>query len=59
MCCKNFENWINKNFMCKNIFNRDFSIVKKHEREVTIFPETFRSLNIICKMLAINIKTSS
>ena len=39
----------------KKYFNRDFSIVK---REITIFPENFRSLNILSKMFApeINIK---
>ena len=42
--------------MCKNIFERDFSIVKKHGREVTIFPENFRSLNILIKRLETNIK---
>ena len=39
--------------MCKNIFDRDFSIVKKHGREVIIFPENFKSPNILSNMLEI------
>ena len=39
--------------MHKNSFNRD---LKKHGREVTIFPENFKNQNILSKMLQINIK---
>ena len=56
MCSKIFENQLTDiNFICNNIFNRDFPIVKKLEREVTIFPENFRSQNILSKMLEANI----
>ena len=56
MCNKNFENrLINKYFISENIFDRDdFSIVKKHGREVTIFPENLKNLNMLSKMLEIN-----
>ena len=40
--------------MCKHIFDRDFSTVKKHRREVSIFPEKFKSLYILSKRLKIN-----
>ena len=46
--------------MCQNDFNRDFSIVKYHEWEVTFFPvkilNSLKSLNILSKMLDIYIK---
>ena len=57
-CNKYFENrLVNKYFMSKNIFDRDSSRVKKHGREVTIFPENFISLNMLSKTLEFNIES--
>ena len=39
--------------MCKNIF--EFSMEKLPEREVIVFPENFKSLNILSKLFEINI----
>ena len=57
MYSKKYENWLTKIFFyAKYIFGRDFCIVKKQGREVTFFPENFKSVNILSKILELYIK---
>ena len=44
--------------MSKNILNREYVLGKKQTGEDTIFPESFKGLNILSKILVNNIKCS-